>query len=112
MLVHKRTMGVLDRYWTGRYTTWQGESVPLMAEYTMEGGGFPREEWWEVPRDSPLGRRVRILYPFCTPVVDENGGLVGVMPEKTGGMSIETPPAKGRRRPRRRGLMEDLFAEL
>ena len=111
MLIHKETMGVLDQYWTGRYAGAQGTLVPVMAEYTLMQGGFSPDEWWEVPRGSALGRYVRTVYPFCTPVLDAEGGLVGVRAERDA-RPPDALPAKRRRRRKKAGILEDMFAGL
>ena len=85
MLIHKRTMGVLDTYWTGktRLDPSTGAQVPVEQEYT--GRTAPElspADWWEVPRNSKLGKKLRMYYPWVTPVTDEAGELVDVeLPE-------------------------------
>lgn len=77
MLVHKKTLGVLQWYWDGvSYLTCRGETVPKMAPVTLETHGLDREDWWEVPNGTPLARTIARNYPFFDPVV-ANGELVG-----------------------------------
>lgn len=81
MLVHKRTMGVLDTFWTGAYRLdpRMGTLVPVEQEYVRQSvPGLDAEDWWEVPRRSKLGRKLRLYYPWVEPVVDETGELVDV----------------------------------
>ncbi len=113
MLVHKATMGVLDRFWTGRHRKPPGGGEePVMAEYTLENTGLDPAEWWEVPRGSALGRKLRRYYPFCSPAVSEDGSLDGVTawPRwKREGLSAPPAPAgpgrRSRQRRRRAGVM-------
>ena len=85
VLIHKSTMGVLDTYWTGAYRLdpKSGVQVPVEQEYTLQTiPEFSPEEWWEVPRGSKLGKKLRMYYPWVTPVVDESGELTDVeLPE-------------------------------
>ena len=85
VLIHKSTMGVLDTYWTGAYRLdpKSGVQVPVEQEYTLQTiPEFSPEEWWEVPRGSKLGKKLRMYYPWVTPVVDEAGELTDVeLPE-------------------------------
>lgn len=81
MLIHKQTMGVLDTYWTGSYRleVSTGMQVPVEREYTYKSAPeLSAAEWWEVPRNSKLGKKLRMYYPWITPVVDEAGELVDV----------------------------------
>lgn len=86
MLIHKRTMGVLDTYWTGetRLDPKSGLQVPVEREYTLYTlPELSPADWWEVPRNSKLGKKLRMYYPWVTPVVDESGELTDVdLPEK------------------------------
>lgn len=78
MLVHKRTLGVLQWYWDGfSYVTFQGVTSPKMAPVTLDTYGLSKEEWWQVPNGSPLARTIALHYPFFDPVVVD-GELVGV----------------------------------
>lgn len=85
MLVHKRTMGVLDTFWTGetRLDPRSGLQTPVEREYTFRTAPeLSPEEWWEVPRGSKLGKKLRMYYPWVTPVVDEAGELTdAALPE-------------------------------
>lgn len=77
MLVHKRTLGVLQWYWDGvSYESVNGIAVPKMAPVTLESHGLNAGEWWQVPNDTALGRKIALNYPFFDPVV-EDGELVG-----------------------------------
>ncbi len=81
MLVHKATRGVADLYWTGKYRTDKdGTSLPVMSEYTLTKTGFSPRDWWEVPRNSTLGKAVRLVYPCFDPVTDDRGELVAIKP--------------------------------
>lgn len=78
MLVHKRTLGVLQWYWDGvSYESFNGVDVPKMAPVTLESHGLNAEEWWQVPNGTALARRIALNYPFFDPVVVD-GELVGV----------------------------------
>ena len=78
MLVHKRTLGVLQWYWDGvSYVTFDGAARPKMAPVTLETYGLDASEWWQVPNGTPLARCIALHYPFFDPVVAD-GELVGV----------------------------------
>ncbi len=106
MLVHKATMGVLDQFWTGRHRkVTDGGEEPVMAEHTLENTPLDPAEWWEVPRGSALGRKLRRYYPFCSPVVSQDGSLdgVNVWPRwKREGQSAPPAPSGRERRSRQR----------
>lgn len=77
MLIHKRTLGVLQWYWDGvSYEVVNNITVPKMAPVTLESHGLSAEEWWQVPDGTALARRIALNYPFFDPVV-EGGELVG-----------------------------------
>ena len=80
-------MGVLDTFWTGetRLDPKSGLQVPVEREYTFRTAPeLSPEEWWEVPRGSKLGKKLRMYYPWVTPVVDEASELTDVeLPETT-----------------------------
>lgn len=80
MLIHKRTMGVLDWMWTGQHRRMpDGSTQPLMRAYRLSD--LPREEresWWEIPTNSPLGRKIRQYYPWLEPVLGADGELLDV----------------------------------
>ncbi len=78
MLVHKRTLGVLQWYWDGAgYVTLHGATLPKLAPVTLETFGLDGGEWWEVPNGTPLARKIALSYPFFDPVV-AGGELVNV----------------------------------
>lgn len=120
MLIHKETMGVLDQYWSGTYVAVGQDRTPKMVEYTLHMDGFAADQWWEVPRMSSLGRRLRAVYPWCDPVVDDTGQLVDIvvwpdwrragLPEPPAPMAEPATQAPKRRRQRRpRGLFANLL---
>ena len=81
MLIHKSTMGVLDTFWTGEnhLDTKSGLQVPVEREYTFRTAPeLSPAEWWEVPRSSKLGRKLRMYYPWVDPIMDEAGELTDV----------------------------------
>lgn len=100
MLVHKKTLGVLQWYWDGvSYTVFDGVQRPRMAPVTLTTYQLQAEDWWQVPNGTPLARKIALCYPFFDPVVVE-GELVDALPWpawKRYGES-EPPPA-----PRPRG---------
>ena len=74
-------MGVLDTFWTGSYRleASTGLQIPVEQEYTYKNApDLDPAEWWEVPRNSKLGKKLRMYYPWVTPVVDEDGALTDV----------------------------------
>lgn len=101
MLVHKRTLGVLQWYWDGvSYDSFGGAQWPRMAPVTLESHGLSAEEWWQVPNGSTLARKIALCYPFFDPVV-EGGELVGAEPwpdwKRYGEEPAETPAAEAYR---------------
>lgn len=118
MLVHKRTMGALVWFWTGRYATdCKGVRYPVMKEYSFATNPeLSREEWWEITENSTLGRAVEAAYPYCEPVVGEDGELLSVIlrrGQRRDGRENEKDgqgQGKRRRRQRRRaGLFEAML---
>ena len=80
ILVHKRTLGVLQWYWDGvSYLTFDGVERPKMAPVTLESHGLTDEEWWQVANGTPLARKIALSYPFFDPV-EAGGQLVDVIP--------------------------------
>ncbi len=73
-------MGVLDRIWTGRHSRGpDGVLTPVDRPAALSDVENP-EAWWEIPSQGALARKVRRYYPLLRPVVDEEGGLVEVVP--------------------------------
>lgn len=78
MLVHKRTLGVLQWYWDGvSFVTFGGARRPKMAPVTLETYALDADEWWQVPNGTPLARKIALNYPFFDPVVT-GGELVNI----------------------------------
>ena len=120
MLIHKATLGVLDYYWSGRYAkSLDGQQLPLMVEYTLDGSGLSPDEWWYVPSRSPLAARIRWSYPWMDPVLGEDGELLDVLPWPRWMRSGEPPPEeqprpekkKSRQRRRRGGMFAALLGD-
>ena len=102
MLIHKQTMGVLDTFWTGEnhLDPKSGLQVPVEREYTFRTAPeLSPEEWWEVSRGSKLGKKLRMYYPWVTPVVDEAGELTDV--------EIQREPPDGEQEARKTALKEE-----
>lgn len=82
MLVHKGSMGVLEYIWTGQYRRERtGAKVPV--EQMAKLADLPQldpADWWEIPGDTPLAKRLRIYYPYVEAVVSPAGDLVDVSP--------------------------------
>lgn len=83
MVVHKKTMGVLDTIWLGGVSVRAGKRTPRMRRATLAllvslYPDFRAEDYWEVPGDSRLARTIRRYYPFLEPVVGEDGELLDV----------------------------------
>lgn len=78
MLVHKATMGILDKIWRGEYIHSKNDGlIPLLRSVQLED--FPElnaADWWEVPDTGPLAKRILRYYPLLLPVTDEAGELV------------------------------------
>lgn len=82
MLIHKVTMGVLDRIWTGQHTTGpDGRKIPLDRPAVLSDVENP-EEWWEIPGTGPLARTVRMYYPWIIPQSGPDGVLAGVQVQR------------------------------
>lgn len=79
MLVHKATMGVLDRIWTGQHTRGPDGILNPVERLAVPSDVDNPEDWWEIPSRSSLARRIRLYYPLLRPVVDEEGNLVDVV---------------------------------
>lgn len=80
MLIHKATMGVLDRIWTGRHSRVpDGVLTPVDRPAALSDVDDP-ETWWEIPSQGALARKIRRYYPLLRPVVDEEGRLVEAVP--------------------------------
>lgn len=80
MLVHKATMGVLDRIWTGRHSQGpDGVLTPVDRPAALSDVEDP-EAWWEIPSQGTLARKIRRYYPLLSPVVDGEGRLVEAVP--------------------------------
>lgn len=78
MLVHKKTLGVLQWYWDGvSMVTYDGVTMPKMEPVTLTTHELDPNEWWQVPNGTALARKIALCYPFFDPVVQE-GELVGV----------------------------------
>lgn len=80
MLVHKKTMGVLDYLWYGEYRTDPG-GVRMPLERPARLKDLPEldpADWWEVPAGGPLAKKIRLYYPWIEPEVGPKGELVGV----------------------------------
>ena len=102
MLVHKKTLGVLQWYWDGvSYLTYNGETLPKMAAVTRETYELDPEDWWEVPNGTPLARKIALSYPFFDPVVTD-GELVGARVWPAWKRYGEQPPGETAPPPRRR----------
>ena len=82
MLVHKASMGVLEYIWTGQYRR-DGTGSKVPVERLARLADLPQldpAEWWEIPGDTPLAKRLRIYYPYVQAVVSPAGELVDVQP--------------------------------
>ena len=95
MLVHKRTLGVLQWYWDGvSYVTFRGETLPKMVPVTRDTYELNAEDWWEVPNGTALARTIALNYPFFDPVVT-GGELVGARVWPAWKRYGEEPPPDG-----------------
>ena len=73
-------MGVLDRIWTGRHSRGpDGVLTPVDRSAALSDVEDP-EDWWEIPSQGALARKIRRYYPLLRPVVDGEGRLVEVVP--------------------------------
>lgn len=85
MLVHKRTLGVLEYIWTGLYTinpkTGEEEPLPRRAERQdlLDAGEDPAD-WWELSGPPGLLNVLRHNAPLIVPELDADGNLVGAKP--------------------------------
>lgn len=111
MLIHKRTLGVLEYApWDGTYRAFNGVRVPVLRPAKADRLGLDPAEWWEVANGTALAMVIRRCYPYLSPVVGEDGGLLGVEPWPPWQVYGEPPPPPAqpaqtkRRRRRRAGL--------
>ena len=73
-------MGVLDRIWEGQYARGpDGTQIPVDRPAALSDVEDP-ENWWEIPSQGALARKIRRYYPLLRPVVDKEGRLVEVVP--------------------------------
>lgn len=98
MLIHKRTMGVLDFIWTGR----SDARGPIYHAATLADVDNP-SEWWEVPRSSKIGKCARKYYPYLEAFEDADGILQDIRPAHD---NVATDEDLGRKR-----LIKELQAE-
>lgn len=83
MLVHKATMGVLDRVWTGKHAHRpDGTLCPIDRPAVLADVDDP-EDWWEIPGTGPLARTIRMNYPWIRPETSLSGELTGVVVTRT-----------------------------
>lgn len=80
MLIHKASMGVLDRIWTGRHIRKPDGVLIPMERFAVLSDVDDPENWWEIPSWGTLALKIRRFYPLLSPVVDEEGRLVDVVP--------------------------------
>jgi len=93
MLVHKRTLGVLEYApWDGTTRIFNGVRMPYLKKATLEGLGLDEEDWWEIPDGSTLALRISIYEPWFFPITDDNGMLVGIDPWPKWKIYGEQPP--------------------
>ena len=85
MLVHKSTMGVVDRIWTGQYTILKRNGpaikVPKYVEATFTTCNISvieRDKWWYVPSNSTLAKKILKVYPDCRPVTNDDDELIDI----------------------------------
>lgn len=107
MLVHKRTLGVLETApWDGSFRTANGARVPVLRPARLDRLGLDPAEWWEVPGGTKLANIIHRCWPWFDPVL-EGGELVGARPWPAWRVYGEPPPAPAppaRRRRRRAAL--------
>ena len=112
MLVHKRTLGVLETApWDGSFRTFNGVKIPVTRPASLEKLGLDPEEWWVVPDGSTLAKAIHLCWPWFDPVVLD-GELVGaerwppwrIYGEPEPHQEEAAPSARKRRRCRRKVL--------
>lgn len=102
MLVHKRTLGVIETIWTGEYATNHGTSYPVDSQIHIADVDDP-DEWWELPKDSKLAAKIRKLYPWMTPEIDEQGNLIGVQSDKPDSVDVNAVNEERKKEAQARG---------
>lgn len=65
MLVHKESRGVLTSVWNKEGTALLPATFATCGLY-----GITETEWWFVPDETSLARRIKICYPDFEPVVN------------------------------------------
>ena len=85
MLIHKRTLGVLnDLPWDGTFVRLGGAiKVPKYRPATIDsliklGYIDTKDDWWEIPNNTILAKNILVHYPFFYPILDDNGNLVDI----------------------------------
>lgn len=78
MLVHKATMGILDRIWTGQHTRGPDGILNPVERPARPSDVDDPEEWWEIPSSGTLAKKIRRYYPWITPEIGQDGKLVDV----------------------------------
>lgn len=78
MLVHKETMGVLYRIWTGEHRKGlTGLLEPVVRSPTLSDVDDPNE-WYEIPDNGPFSKTILMYYPWITLEFDSDGNIIGV----------------------------------
>lgn len=103
MLVHKRTLGVLEHEpWDGTCRTCNGVRVPVLRPARLDRLGLNPAEWWKVADGTALALAIHRYYPYFTPAVGEDGTLVGIEPWPDWRVYGEEEPPAAPARPARR----------
>lgn len=104
MLVHKASMGVLEYIWTGQYRR-DGTGTKVPVERLAKLADLPEldpADWWEIPGDTTLAKRLRIYYPDVEAIVSPSGELVDVKPLQTAKVPEDPVEQQERREEARR----------
>lgn len=109
MMIHKRTMGVLECIWEGQYRhDRNGYKIPLEKQVKLSD--FPTlnpDDWWEIQNDCALAKRLKAIYPFCSPVTGLDGELVDMLPwEQNEDIAIQEEQQRRREEAQRRGYCQ------
>ena len=101
MLVHKGTLGVLEQVWRGAYRQGpDGRREPAYHAVTLSD--YPDvdpEDWWEIPNQSALARKLRRYAPWAEAITGPDGALIDIQPIKEQTPAAEKDYRKNARRP-------------
>lgn len=95
MLVHKKTGGIL--YEKEEITASGG----VIYTFNITFKDYPelsREDWWQIEDNSSLARKIKLCYPFFTPVTNDKNEIVDIIKDKQEKEEQNKKPKKRKRK--------------